>query len=58
MLNTVKFVWDITWVLPKLGKFEFEFLYFENRPLNADDETQDWDKVCEWFELQGKQLNP
>jgi len=31
-MNTVRFLWDPSWILPKIGKFEFDFLYFENRP--------------------------
>jgi hypothetical protein len=43
--NTVSFLWDPSWALPNLGNLEFDFLYFENRPNNAADETKNFDKV-------------
>ena len=49
ILNTVKFVWDPTWQLPKDGKLEFDFIYFGNRPLSEAEETKDFHKIIDWF---------
>lgn len=45
-------------MLPKLGKLEFDFLYFLNRPNSVAEETKNFDKVIEWFENQVKKVNP
>jgi hypothetical protein len=45
----VKFTWDINWQLPRDGKLEFDFIYFGNRPLNENEETQDFHKIIDWF---------
>lgn len=49
VLNTVKFTWDINWQLPRDGKLEFDFIYFGNRPLSENEETQDFHKIIDWF---------
>jgi len=46
--NTVKFTWDPLWQLPKDGRFEFDFIFFGNKPLEAE-ETKDFAKVIDWF---------
>jgi len=47
--NTVKFLWDPLWTLPKDGRLEFDFNFFNNRPLSNKDETKDFHKVIDWF---------
>lgn len=47
--NTIKFTWDPLWTLPKDGKLEFDFCYFDNRPESAAQESPNFDKVVTWF---------